>query len=196
MDESGSKTFFSELMFTALYRITAVLLTVFLSLSGCSSGGDTQSASTTTTGTSPASNDPSTPATPNTGPGTGGSESTGSDGTIPVHQLADLGRDQAPASQLASHRVGGAGEHQLEPGGLGQVHHLDEGDHRGGVHAGDAAKVDHQEPRRVGLCSLSDPLEQAVGRAEEHEPVDPQDLHALGHRAQQRPLGGRSTLEW
>ena len=103
MDESASKTFFSELMFTALYRITAVLLTVFLSLSGCSSGVDTQSASTTTTGTSPASNDPSTPATPNTGPGTGGSESTGSDGIIPVHQLADLNGD---VTDLALHPDG------------------------------------------------------------------------------------------
>ena len=103
MDESASKTFFAEFMFTALYRTAAVLLILFLSLSGCNSGGDTQSASTTTTGTSPASNDPSTPATPNTGPGTGGFEGTGSDGTIPVHQLSDLNGD---VTDLALHPDG------------------------------------------------------------------------------------------
>ncbi|HET8670897.1 MAG TPA: delta-60 repeat domain-containing protein [Candidatus Saccharimonadales bacterium] len=98
MDQRDSKTFLAAWRSTALCRISAVLLTVFLCLSGCSNGGDTQSPASTTT-----SNDPSAPGTPNTGPGTGGSDSTGSNGSIPVRQLADLNGD---VTDLALHPDG------------------------------------------------------------------------------------------
>jgi hypothetical protein len=69
-------------------RIGAGLLTVFLSLSGCSGGGE---------------NTPGTPGTQPTEPGTNGSRSTGSDEAVPVRQLADLNGD---VTDLALHPDG------------------------------------------------------------------------------------------
>ena len=73
------------------------------------------------------------------------------------------------------------------------MHHLEEGHHRRRVDPGHPSEVDHQEPQRPGLHTLSDPLEQGVGRAEEHEPVHAQDLDGIAEGPERRPFGRRSV---
>ncbi len=98
--------------------------------------------------------------------------------------------DHTSPGQLCADRIGRAREDDLRSGGLRQAQHLHERDDRRGVHARHAPQIDHQEPRRRGpFHATSDPLQQAVGRSEEHEPAHPQDLDAIGEPAQLGALG-------
>ena len=91
-----------------------------------------------------------------------------------------LDLDHTSPRELGPDGIGSRREHDLGSGGLCQAEHLHERDDRRRVHARHAAEIDHQEPRRRGhLQAPSDPLQQAVGRSEEDEPVHPQDLDTV-----------------
>ena len=82
------------------------------------------------------------------------------------------------------HPIRGIREDDLEPARLREECHLPEREHSGCVHTGDPPQVDQQEPERTRLRPLADPLQESPSRSEEHEPVQAEDLHALGKALQ------------
>src|SRR5680860_1193515 len=78
---------------------------------------------------------------------------------------------------------------------LAKIAELDEAQHRRGVQPGNGAEIEHHIAHGLLPLQLDGPLdafEQTVGRAEEDEAREPEDMDALALLAQQTRLLGRA----